>query len=364
MRFIHCADLHLDSKMESALPKEKARERREELLMTWERLVEYAAANRVRAVLISGDIFDKPHNRKDARNRVREIMERHPEIDFYCLRGNHDNSDFLMDVRTEDVSDTILRFRNDEWVMYSYDDDTQRIVIAGREINKDKSYDMSRDLVLDQADFNIVMLHGSISGTDDENRININEFKGKNIDYMALGHYHSLMTGRIDDRGVYAYSGCLEGRGFDEAGEKGFILLDIQNNKIKTQFVPFAFRTIHEVHIDITECESMMDVIDLVHEKLRGIPERDIVNVVLDGHIQMDLDLDTERIKKNIIGDFYYARVTDNTRVQVDYESFRDDRSLKGEFVRLLESTDMNEDTRSEIIETGMKAVMGEDIDE
>ena len=53
MKMIHCADLHLDSKMESNLSAEKARERREELLQTFERMVEAAEAGRVRAILIA-----------------------------------------------------------------------------------------------------------------------------------------------------------------------------------------------------------------------------------------------------------------------------------------------------------------------
>ena len=68
--------------MESNLPIEKARERREELLETYERMVEYADANRVRVILIAGDLFDKKHNRKSVRKRVLEQVRRHPGIDF------------------------------------------------------------------------------------------------------------------------------------------------------------------------------------------------------------------------------------------------------------------------------------------
>ena len=48
----------------------------------------------------------------------------------------------------------------------------------------------------------------------------------------------------------------------------------------------------------------------------------------------------------------------------IDYESYREDRSLKGEFVRLLEGEDLPEEERALIIETGMRAIMGEDIEE
>ena len=45
MKIIHCADLHLDSKMESNLDREAASMRRDELLDTFERMVTYAAEN-------------------------------------------------------------------------------------------------------------------------------------------------------------------------------------------------------------------------------------------------------------------------------------------------------------------------------
>ena len=41
MKIIHCADLHLDSKMESNLDREAASMRRDELLDTFERMVRY-----------------------------------------------------------------------------------------------------------------------------------------------------------------------------------------------------------------------------------------------------------------------------------------------------------------------------------
>ena len=48
MKLIHCADLHLDSRMESGLPPEKARERRMELLHTFTKMVDMVAEDGVK----------------------------------------------------------------------------------------------------------------------------------------------------------------------------------------------------------------------------------------------------------------------------------------------------------------------------
>jgi hypothetical protein len=47
----------------------------------------------------------------------------------------------------------------------------------------------------------------------------------------------------------------------------------------------------------------------------------------------------------------------------VDYDSFKDDKSVKGEVVRLVQAQDMDEEEKAKIIELGIRAIMGEDIE-
>ena len=73
MKIIHCADLHLDSKMTSNLSKEQAKERKMEILRTYSRMIEYAKNNDVKAIIIAGDLFDTRNVSATARNRLRQI---------------------------------------------------------------------------------------------------------------------------------------------------------------------------------------------------------------------------------------------------------------------------------------------------
>ena len=60
MKIIHCADIHLDSKMSANLTKEKARERKTELLTTFQNMVAYGAEQGVAAIIIAGnDTFEE-----------------------------------------------------------------------------------------------------------------------------------------------------------------------------------------------------------------------------------------------------------------------------------------------------------------
>ncbi len=363
MKIIHTADLHIDSKMETNLDRAKAGERRVELLNTFERMVEFAAANGVSVILIAGDLFDKPHIRKNARRRIIEQINEHAGIDFIYLRGNHDKNDLFSDLDEDEIPNNFKSFSADEWKSYTYGS----VVITGREITDENSKTLPVNLILDQTNFNIVTLHGqevNYVGRDRTNIINIPDFKYKNIDYLALGHIHTYKCEKLDDRGLYCYPGCLEGRGFDECGRKGFVLLEIdeENRKLKHEFIPFARRELHEFSVLVTEDMNMPQVIQAIREALRGVPEDDLIKVILTGQTEMDFDIDCERISHIFEPAFYFFKVYDKTETRIDYDSFINDKSLKGEFVRLMQEQDMSEDERAEIIELGMKAIMGEEI--
>ncbi|MBP5265464.1 MAG: metallophosphoesterase [Lachnospiraceae bacterium] len=363
MKIIHCADLHLDSKMESNLDAEKAKQRRDELLDTYERMVTYAADHGVSVIMIAGDLFDKQHIRKTAGRRVLDQIYEHPEIDFLYLQGNHDRTDFLQSIDEDSFPENLKLFTTDSWEQYVYDD----VVITGREISDENYKTLSTDLVLDQQKTNIVMLHGQESnyvGRDKTHIINLSEFRNKYIDYLALGHIHSYKEDRLDDRGVYCYSGCLEGRGFDECGEKGFVELDITDGEISRTFIPIAKRLLHEVEVPLVVHMSTAEMLSAVEEKVGRIPSKDLVKIVLTGEKEMDADIDMRRIRKEYYERFYFLKVYDHSSIQIDYESFKLDRTLKGEFVRLMQQQDMPEEQRAAIIEIGIKAVMGEEIEE
>ena len=82
MRFLHCSDLHLDSRMESNLSSAQARERNTEVCMTFSRMVDYAAERHVTAVLIAGDLFDTARVSAQTVDFVLSRIRSAPEVDF------------------------------------------------------------------------------------------------------------------------------------------------------------------------------------------------------------------------------------------------------------------------------------------
>ena len=360
MKIIHCSDLHLDSKMETNLDKEKARERKNEILITFERMVNYAKENEVKVIIIAGDLFDKKTITIKAKNTVKNAIISNPEIDFVYLKGNHDEAGFLDE--DEELPQNLKTFNSYNWTTYEYED----ITISGIEFGSVENYEIYNSLILEKNKTNIVVMHGQESEIDVKDKaeiINLKALKNKNIDYLALGHIHTYKKGKLDNRGIYCYSGCLEGRGFDECGEKGFVLLELKNDKIKTKFIPFSSRTLYEVNVDLTGITENKDIENKIKEELKDIPKTSLVKLVLGGEVEIGEQRDIEYLTKKFESDFYYLKIEDKPHFKIDYMKYQNDISLKGEFIRtVIEQKDLTEEEKSKIISTGIKALSGEDI--
>ena len=279
MKIIHCADIHLDSNLQRNLTNEQAKERRQELLLTFEKMVAYGMENEVEAILIAGDLFDTANVSVTTRKAVASCITDHPSIAFFYLKGNHDADNFLSS--WEEIPKNLYLFA-EKWKTYDF----KGVMISGVELSEKNKNIIYEGLVLDPKNLNIVMLHGqevNYQGKDKTEVVQIPSLTNKFIDYLALGHIHFYKKNKLDSRGVYCYSGCLEGRGYDEAGEKGFVLLTIENKKIQSSFIPFAKRTIHEVKVDITELAETTQIAKKMEESLKDITKKDMVKVVLKG---------------------------------------------------------------------------------
>ncbi len=358
MKLIHCSDLHLDSKMESNLSREQARERKRELLLTFERLVSYASDHGVRGILIAGDLFDGTYITKTAARMVEDQIRSHPQIDFLYLKGNHEKDSFLVGL---DEVPANLKVFSDTWTKFSYGN----VAVTGVELTPENSKNIYDSLVLKQDDVNIVMLHGQEASYEVKNQaetIHIRALQNKYIDYLALGHIHQYKYQKLDNRGNYCYCGCLEGRGFDECGEKGFVLLEIEGRQVKHTFVPWSGRTLYEAAVDISGCRMTGEIARRIDRETSQIAESSLVKIVLCGEVDMDIECDSGYLLKKYQERFYFVKIVNKTRLAVNYEEYRLDESLKGEFIRLLEKAELSQKEKDDVILTGIRALSGEEI--
>lgn len=358
MKFIHCADLHLDSKMET-LPSEKSKIRREEVLRTFERLCDYATINGVKAVIIAGDMFDTSRVTLKTRARVLNAIITNPDVDFLYLSGNHDDDNFVSGM--EELPANFKVFSS-EWTAFNYGD----AVISGvkfTQYNLNTVYDM---LKLDQDKINIVTLHGQIAGYVSEDKteiISLPRLKDKNIDYLALGHIHEYSAGEIDLRGKYAYSGCLEGRGFDETGDKGFVEITVDGNGLTTEFVKFASRKLSVFEYDVSDkTDWVLARSEIITALNNNVDKTSLLKVVIKGERKTDFDIDKDGLVMRLNETYFFAKVYDKTTVKVDEKDFSFDKSVRGEFVRAVWESSLSPEMKSKVISCGLNALKGEEL--
>lgn len=352
MKIIHTADLHLGSSF-TRFDSTISNNRNLDLTTSFMSLIDYANRNDVKVIMLSGDVFD--NNRPLKRDKVflYNLIESNPQIDFLYLKGNHDT---LESYERSDLPN--LKLFSEEWMQYVYDD----VVISGIEINEKNQMTMYEELQLPSKTYNIVMLHGQIvdSRSVSSGTINLPLLKNKNIDYLALGHIHSYSSAKLDQRGTYVYSGCLEGRGFDECGEKGFVIIDTE--KKTHEFVVGSGKQIFDLKVDLTNTTSESEAISKVNENINSIDGSSMVRISLVGRISYDSDNLCERVKKRFEKNFFYFEVKNRTLKIYNQNDYLYDKSLRGEFVRTVLSSDKTEEEKASIIALGFKVLDGEEV--
>lgn len=355
MKLIHCADIHLDSRMESNLSAEQARERNREICGTFSKMVAYAKENNVSVVLIAGDLFDTERVSAGTGDYVMDVIRNAPDIDFLYLKGNHDESRRVLTGRELPQN---LKMFSDRWTYYRYG----FLTVAGVELSGDNYESLYGDLNLSGETTNLVMMHGQVASGPGEGLVCIPALRGKNIDYLALGHIHKYEKKELDPDSSYCYCGCPEGRGFDECGAKGFVLIDAEEHHIETEFIPFAGRELHEIPVDITDKNTVSEILQEMEQAAATVPEKDLIRFVLQGTYTLTTQKDFDFLLQPFRERYYFAGIKDESRLQVEKESYENDISLKGEFIRTVMASDLCREDKDRIICAGIQALSGEEI--
>ena len=353
MKIIHTSDIHIDSPLTARLPMDKIRERRRELIAGFARLVADAKAMGAGAIIIAGDLFDSEKITKRALDTALDTIEGSPEIVFFYLEGNHEGDALMESGRT--LPKNLLTF-GEGWTYYGAGD----LTVAGRTT---LSPDMFDTLTLSPDKKNIVILHGELrEGASSESVIGLRDLKGKNIDYLALGHYHSYSKTKIEGGGVAVYSGTPEGRGFDECGDKGYVIINTVGGEIDSVFKGFAKRILRRVELDISGFNRQGEIEEGARAALAGISSSDLIRLELVGTHLPEFWMDTDALCEKFSDRYYYFEVKDLSRIRIDPDEYKFDKTLKGEFIRTVSADpDLSDEMKGRIILCGINALMSGD---
>ena len=114
MKILHCADVHLGSVLEASLTQARAKERRNELMLTFSEMIRFAEREKVQAVIIAGDLSDAKDVPPRTVDHAFRLMEMAEGITFFYLRGNHDEAPVSDVPANVDVAP-----RGGDWIYYS-----------------------------------------------------------------------------------------------------------------------------------------------------------------------------------------------------------------------------------------------------
>ncbi len=243
IRFIHTADLHLDSPFKgmTGLPMERLKDLRESTFKAFANLVTYALNTKPDFVLIAGDIYDGEDRSLRAQMKFHEGMEKLNEagIPVFISHGNHDHlagrwTRFELPpnvhVFQERVEEAQLNVNGQAVSIYSFSYKERHV----RE-RKIEEYPMAQD----QEALHIGMLHGSLAG-DETHAVYApftkSDVLAKHYDYWALGHIH--LRQQLHEQPPIVYPGNLQGRHRNERGVKGFYEVTLSKVSAALHFIP------------------------------------------------------------------------------------------------------------------------------
>jgi DNA repair exonuclease SbcCD nuclease subunit len=178
----------------------------------------------------------------------------------------------------------------------------------------------------------IMLLHGNVNkSASPYNPMTEEDIALSGIDYLALGHYHD--TGGLCRAGntFYAYSGCPEGRGFDECGEKTVFAADVAPGYCKITPYTIAERRYEILDINVSGRE---DVLSAAEERLPRDTEKDVYRLVLTGEAIAKPDINA---LYEALGDrFFHLQIRDKTTPYKDIWQSVGNDTLRGIFLRLM----------------------------
>lgn len=403
VKLIHTADLHLDSAFRSRFTKEEAENRRQKQLMAWKELLSFAVEKKVQGILIAGDLFDSPVVSHGTMDFFLSTISEHPEISFFYLRGNHDTENTFC--YQENLPKNLFLFSekgkkyrlNDRLLLAGVEYGTKDISFGenegatqgagqaaeqgvgqenahGAEVlrkSESESEEESKFLKLKEEDCNILLLHGALyQGTakgdafQGEEGIFLKNLEKLPLSYIALGHIHKGGEGKLNNGALWAYPGCLQGRGFDEEGERGFLYLKVEEEKkeIRKEFIPIKQGEFRILEIELLEDEGTLACLKKIEVEMEkaGIVKEDSLRIILKGNKGLEQERNLRYLQLQLQDSVFFLEIRDECELSWNREEAMKEKSLKGEFLRVLAAVDnLSKEEQEEIIALGMGLLQG-----
>jgi exonuclease SbcD len=350
LRFIHAADLHLDSPFRGLA--NTAPRLREELqaatLGAFERIVDHTIQSKADFLVLAGDLYDSKDRSLRALVGFRRQMERLAERDIsvYIVHGNHDplngwGSEFQLPPNV---------------TTFSGKPSTEPVIRRGKEIARVTGISYARERVTENlaaamtpdsdSPYSVGLLHANVAGQTghaDYAPVTLDELTTSGFDYWALGHVHTRSVLAADPTTV-AYPGNPQGRNPRESGPRGCLQVDIdRNGDAKLSFVETNLARWAHLEIPIQTHTRMSALVDALLEQGRAVAASfagpTVARCTLRGNGPLHPDLQREGMSEELSEQLRSVLPVESVRIatgpMLDFESLARTETLIADFLKM-----------------------------
>lgn len=272
MKFIHAADIHLDSPLTglSAYQDAPVALLRMATRDAFANLITEAIDQQVDFMVFAGDLYDgtwKDHSTGIYFGKQMGRLQK-AGIPVYVLYGNHDAESEM--TKKLLLPDNVHAFEARKATSFSIPH--LKVVLHGRSF---KEAATTENLVTSYPDpvpgmLNIGVLHTALEGGSIHANYapcSLDELHAKGYAYWALGHVHEhkVWTGAS----TIVFPGNLQGRHIRETGARGAILVTAEDGQIESveRLYVDVLRWL-ALEVDVSSCQAMSDVVRVIGTSL------------------------------------------------------------------------------------------------
>lgn len=359
LRFVHAADLHLDSPFRGIGALQPA------TLGALGRVVDHTIKAKADFLIIAGDIYDSKDRSLRALVAFRKEMERLAErnIPVYIVHGNHDplngwGSGFQL-------PSNVITFGGHA--------DTEPFIRRGREAAQITGVSYTRERVTDNlassfkpvsgAPYSIAILHANVghqAGHADYAPATVSELTSAGFDYWALGHVHTRSV-LAAEPAMVVYPGNTQGRNPRESGPRGCYQVDVDTyGRAHLEFVDTSVARWAHIEVSIRGCASMDQLVDSMLEKSRqeasGFEGPAVVRCTIRGNGPLHRDLQRDGMNDELREVLQSAVVAESVRIatgpELDLDSLARTETMVSDFLKLTERSLEDPELRQRLAES------------
>ena len=367
LRFIHAADLHLDSPFRGlANADPKLRDSLQAATLgALENIIDHTIESKSDFLVLAGDLYDSGDRSLRALVAFRRQMERLAERDIsvYIVHGNHDplngwGSEFQLPPNV---------------TTFAGKPNTEPVIRRGKEIARVTGVSYARERVTDNlaatmkpdadAPYSVGVLHANVEGQAghaDYAPVTLEELKSSGFDYWALGHVHTSSLLAVEPVAV-AYPGNPQGRNVRETGPRGCLQVDVdRTGRAHTQFI--ETNRVRWAHLEMSIREHaridnlIVAMMDQGQEAAAAFAGPTVVRCTLRGSGPLHRDLQRDGMDEELREQLQSVISTESVRIatgpELDFESLTRTETLVSDFLKLADSALENPELRQKLTDS------------